>query len=112
MLIGTGTGAYLVKAPDNPEGVDAADVRRDPRWAQGPIGRSLMGFLKNFYSVGAQTESWSAIGHSSQLDRGIGARQSDVLVDAWIEDFRKDIAATTADRHHGDDDHLPVGRRT
>jgi non-heme chloroperoxidase len=51
VLIGT-LGPYLVKAPDNPEGIDAsvfsgikAGIRADR-----PV--ALMEFLKNFYSVG------------------------------------------------------------
>lgn len=62
VLIGT-LGPYLVKAPDNPEGVDAsvfegirAGIKADRRVA-------MMEFLNNFYSAdGVPTESWSASG--------------------------------------------------
>ncbi len=68
VLIGT-LGPYLVKAPDNPEGVDASvfdGVRAGIR-ADRPA--TLMEFLKNFYSVGgADGERVSERVHASQLD--------------------------------------------
>src|SRR6478735_5686499 len=53
VLIGT-LGPYLVKAPDNPEGVDPKvfDDTRAGLKADRPV--ALMEFLKNFYSVGGQ----------------------------------------------------------
>src|SRR5271166_2796529 len=51
VLIGT-LGPYLVKAPDNPEGVDPKvfDEIRASVKADRPV--AMMEFLKNFYSVG------------------------------------------------------------
>ena len=51
VLVGT-LGPYLVKAPDNPEGVDASvfSATRAGIKADRPV--ALMDFLKNFYSVG------------------------------------------------------------
>ena len=53
VLIGT-IGPYLVKAPDNPEGVDRKvfDDTRAGLKADRPA--TLMEFLKNFYSVGGE----------------------------------------------------------
>jgi non-heme chloroperoxidase len=110
VLIGT-LGPYLVKAPDNPEGVDPKvfDGIRAAIRADRPV--ALMEFLKNFYSVGGADgklvservieANWTvAIGASS-----IGAL---ACVDTWIEDFRKDIPRNDVPTMiiHGDDDRI------
>ena len=110
VLIGT-LGPYLLKTADNPEGVDGAifDGVRAGLKADRPA--TLMEFLKNFYSVGGEDgkrvsqrvieANWAvAIGASP-----IGAL---ACVDAWIEDFRKDIPRNDVPTMiiHGDDDRI------
>jgi pimeloyl-ACP methyl ester carboxylesterase len=110
VLIGT-LGPYLIKAVDNPEGVDPKvfDDTRAGLKADRPV--ALMEFLKNFYSVGGEDgnrvsdrvmeANWAvAIGASP-----IGTV---ACVDAWIEDFRKDIPRNDVPTMiiHGDDDRI------
>jgi non-heme chloroperoxidase len=110
VLIGT-LGPYLVKAPDNPEGIDGSvfDQIRAGIRADRPV--AMMEFLKNFYSVGG------ADGHfvSESVIRAnwivaIGASPIGTLacVDAWLEDFRKDIPRNDVPSMiiHGDDDRI------
>lgn len=92
VLIGT-LGPYLVKAADNPEGVDPKvfDGIRGALKADRPS--FLMEFLKNFYN-------WDVLGGKLVSERvlednwnvGVGASAIAALasVDCWIEDFRKD----------------------
>src|ERR1700676_2432825 len=110
VLIGT-LGPYLVKAPDNPECVDPKvfDDTRAGLKADRPV--ALMEFLKNFYSVGGADgkrvservieANWAVAIRASPI--GTGA-----CVDAWIEDFRKDIARNDLPTMiiHGDDDRI------
>src|SRR5258705_6954043 len=53
VLIGT-LGPYLVKAPDNPEGVDPKVFDRTRAALKADRPATLMEFLKNFYSVGGE----------------------------------------------------------
>src|ERR1700674_866174 len=50
VLIGT-LGPYLVKAPDNPEGIDASVFRGIKASIKADRPVAIMEFLKNFYSV-------------------------------------------------------------
>ena len=99
VLIGT-LGPYLVKAPDNPEGIDASVFSGIQAGLKADRPATIMEFLKNFYSVG---------GADGKLvsERVIEAK----CVDAWIEDFRKDIVRNDLPTMiiHGDDDRiLPI----
>src|ERR1700722_7291288 len=110
VLIGT-LGPYLVKAPDNPEGVDASvfsGMRAGIR-ADRPV--AMMEFLKNFYSVGgADGKLVSERVIQANWTVAIGASPIGTLacVDSWIEDFRKDIARNDLPTMiiHGDDDRI------
>jgi non-heme chloroperoxidase len=110
VLIGT-LGPYLVKAPDNPEGVDPKvfdDTRAGLR-ADRPA--TLMEFLKNFYSVGGEDgKRVSERVIAANWAVGIGASPVGTVacVDAWIEDFRKDIPRNDLPTMiiHGDDDRI------
>jgi pimeloyl-ACP methyl ester carboxylesterase len=113
VLIGT-LGPYLVKAPDNPEGVDASvfsEVRAGIK-ADRPV--AMMEFLKNFYSIGgADGKLVSERVIQANWTVAIGASPIGTLacVDAWIEDFRKDITRndiSTMIMHGGDDRILPA----
>jgi len=110
VLIGT-LGPYLVKAPDNPEGVDPKvfDETRASVKADRPV--AMMEFLKNFYSVGgADGKRVSERVIEANRNVAIGASPIGTLacVDAWIEDFRKDVARNDLPTMiiHGDDDRI------
>lgn len=110
VLIGT-LGPYLVKAPDNPEGIDPnvfEDIRKAIRSDRPAF---LFEFLKNFYnydvtggtlvSERVMEDNWNVAAGASP----VGTLQ---CVDAWLEDFRKDIPANTVPTLiiHGDADRI------
>src|SRR5438477_8394677 len=110
VLIGT-LGPYLVKAPDNPDGVDPKvfDDTRAGIKADRPV--ALMEFLKNFYNVGgADGKRVSERVIEANWAVAIGASPIGTLacVDSWIEDFRKDISRNDLPTMiiHGDDDRI------
>ena len=94
VLIGT-LGPYLVKAPDNPEGVDAKvfeDIKAAIR-ADRPA--FLMEFLRNFYNydvTGGKLVSERVLEDNWNVAAGASAIGTVACVDCWIEDFRKDVA--------------------
>jgi pimeloyl-ACP methyl ester carboxylesterase len=110
VLIGT-LGPYLVKAKDNPEGVDPAvfDGIRAGIRADRPA--FLMEFLRNFYN-------WDVTGGKLVSERvlennwNVAVQASSIgtlaCVDAWIEDFRQDIPRNTVPTLilHGDADRI------
>ena len=110
VLIGT-LGPYLVKTADNPEGVDRKvfdDIRAGLK-ADRPA--TLMEFLKNFYSVGGEDgKRVSERVIEANWAVGIGASPIGTVacIDAWIEDFRSDIARNDLPTLiiHGDDDRI------
>jgi non-heme chloroperoxidase len=110
VLIGT-LGPYLLKTPDNPEGVDGEvfDGVRAGLRADRPA--TLMEFLKNFYSVGGEDGkrvSERAIDANWAVAIGASPIGTLACVDAWIEDFRKDIARNDVPTTiiQGDDDRI------
>jgi non-heme chloroperoxidase len=110
VLIGT-LGPYLVKAPDNPEGIDASVFSGIKAGIKVDRPATLMEFLKNFYSVGgADGKRVSDRVVEANWVVGIGASPIATVacVDAWIEDFRKDIARNDLPTMiiHGDDDRI------
>lgn len=110
VLIGT-LGPYLVKAPDNPEGVDPKVFEGIRAGLRADRPTTLMEFLKNFYSVGgADGKRVSDRVIEANWTVGIGASPIGTLacVDAWIEDFRKDITRNDLPTMiiHGDDDRI------
>lgn len=109
-LIGT-LGPYLVKAPDNPEGVDPsvfegirAAIRKDrPAF--------LMEFLHNFYNwdvTGGKLVSERVLEENWNVAVGASAIGTLACVDAWIEDFRQDLPHNTVPTLilHGDADRI------
>src|ERR1700719_3496666 len=110
VLIGT-LGPYLVKAPDNPDGVDPKVFDSVRAGIKADRAVALMEFLKNFYSVGgADGKRVSERVIEANWAVGIGASPIGTLacVDSWIEDFRKDIARNDLPTMiiHGDDDRI------
>ena len=110
VLIGT-LGPYLVKAADNPEGVDAkvftdikAAIRKDrPAF--------LMEFLKNFYNydvTGGTLVSERVLEDNWNVAVGASAIGTVACVDCWIEDFRGDIPKNDVPTLilHGDADRI------
>src|SRR5712691_926899 len=110
VLIGT-LGPYLVKAPDNPDGVDPKVFVDTRAGIKADRAVALMEFLKNFYSVGgADGKRVSERIIEANWTVAIGASPIGTLacVDAWIEDFRKDITRNDIPTMiiHGDDDRI------
>ena len=110
VLIGT-LGPYLVKAPDNPEGIDASVFSGIQAGLKADRPATLKEFLKNFYSIGgADGKLVSERVIEANWAVGIGASPIGTVacVDAWIEDFRKDIARNDLPTLiiHGDDDRI------
>jgi len=110
VLIGT-LGPYLVKAPDNPEGVDPQVFEGVRAGIRADRPATLSEFLKNFYSVaGADGKRVSERVIEANWTVAIGASPIGTLacIDAWIEDFREDIARNDLPTLiiHGDDDRI------
>jgi hypothetical protein len=108
VLIGT-LGPYLVKAPDNPEGVDASvfeGIRAGIK-ADRPV--AMMEFLKNFYSADSADDADGKLVSERVMQANwavaMGASPIGTLacVDAWIQDFRNDVPTMII---HGDDDRI------
>ena len=110
VLIGT-LGPYLVKAPDNPDGVDPKVFDDTRAGIKADRAVALMEFLKNFYSVGGadgKRVSERVIEANWAVAIGASPIGTVACVDAWIEDFRKDIARNDLPTMiiHGDDDRI------
>ena len=110
VLIGT-LGPYLIKAADNPEGVDAkvfedikAAIRKDrPAF--------LMEFLRNFYNydvTGGTLVSERVLEDNWNVAVGASSIGTVACVDCWIEDFRKNLPKNTVPTLilHGDADRI------
>src|SRR4026209_2431561 len=97
VLIGT-LGPYLVKAADNPEGVDAK-VFEDIKGAlRNDRPTFLMELLKNFYNydvTGGKLVSERVLQDNWNVAAGASAIGTIACVDCWIEDFRKDLQRNT-----------------
>ena len=109
-LIGT-LGPYLVKAPDNPEGVDASVFEgiRDAIRADRPA--YLLEFLRQFYNYdvdGGRLVSEHVVEANWHVAVGASAIGTLACVDAWVEDFRRDIARNDVPTLiiHGDADRI------
>ena len=110
VLIGT-LGPYLVKAADNPEGVDPTVFEgiQDAIRADRPA--FLFEFLKNFYNydvTGGKLVSDRVMEDNWNVAAGASAVGTLQCVKAWIEDFRKDIPKNTVPTLliHGDADRI------
>src|SRR5438132_931877 len=110
VLIGT-LGPYLVKAADNPDGVDASvfDGLKAAIKADRPT--TLLDFLHNFYNydvLGGKLVSERVVEDNWNVAVGASATGTLACVDAWIEDFRKDIVRNDVPTLllHGDADRI------
>lgn len=110
VLIGT-LGPYLLKTPDNPDGVDGSVFAKIRAGIKADRPTAMMEFLKNFYSVGG-TDGRLVSDRVIQANWtvAIGASPIGTLacVDAWLEDFRKDLPRNDVPTMiiHGDDDRI------
>ena len=110
VLIGT-LGPYLVKAPDNPEGVDKSVFEGIKAAIKADRPAFLMEFLKNFYNydvTGGKLVSERVLQSDWNVAAGASATGTRACVDSWIEDFRQDIARNTVPTLilHGDADRI------
>ena len=110
VLIGT-LGPYLVKAPDNPEGIDASVFSGIQAGIEADRPVAMMEFLKNFYSVGGpdgKLVSERVMQANWTVAIGASPIGTVACVDAWLEDFRKDITRNDVPTMiiHGDDDRI------
>jgi non-heme chloroperoxidase len=93
VLIGT-LGPYLVKAADNPEGVDPSVFAGIKAAIRADRPTFLLDFLHNFYNydvTGGKLVSERVLEDNWNVAAGASAIGTLTCVDAWIEDFRKDI---------------------
>lgn len=110
VLIGT-LGPCLVKAADNPEGVDASVFDGIKTAIRADRPAFLMEFLRNFYNydvTGGKLVSERVLEDNWNVAAGASAIGTLNCVDCWIEDFRKDIAKNKVPTLilHGDADRI------
>lgn len=110
VLIGT-LGPYLVKTADNPEGVDKSVFEGIKAAIKADRPALLMDFLRNFYNydvTGGKLVSERVLEDNWNVATGASAIGTLACVDAWIEDFRQDIARNTVPTLilHGDADRI------
>src|SRR3984893_12469334 len=93
VLIGT-LGPYLVKTADNPEGVDRSVFDGIKAAIKADRPALLMEFLRDFYNYDVtrgKLVSERVLEDNWNVAVGASAIGTLACVDAWIEDFRKDI---------------------
>ena len=110
VLIGT-LGPYLVKAGDNPEGVDRSVFEGIKAAIRADRPAFLMEFLRNFYNydvTGGKLVSERVLEDNWNVAAGASAIGTLACVDCWIEDFRKDIPKNKVPTLilHGDADRI------
>jgi pimeloyl-ACP methyl ester carboxylesterase len=110
VLIGT-LGPYLVKAPDNLEGVDWSVFEGIKAAIRADRPAFLMDFLRNFYNydvTAGRLVSERVLEDNWNVAAGASAAGTVQCVDAWIEDFRKDVAENALHTLilHGDADRI------
>ncbi|HEY1755528.1 MAG TPA: alpha/beta hydrolase [Bryobacteraceae bacterium] len=106
---------YLLKAPDNPEGVDASVFEGIQKAVAGDRYAFFTEFFKNFYNTDlllGKRVSAEVVQASWNLAASASATASLACVATWHEDFRKDLSRITVPTLviHGDADRiLPIG---
>jgi pimeloyl-ACP methyl ester carboxylesterase len=112
---------YLLKTPDNPDGVDGSVFEGIQKAVSADRYAFFTDFFKNFYNTDlllGKRVSEQAVQASWNIAAGASATASLACVAAWHEDFRKDLAQIDIPTlvMHGDADRiLPIaasGRRT
>jgi len=110
VIIG-GIPPFLLKTPDNPEGVDGTVFEGIQKAVAADRYAFFTGFFKNFYNTDVllgQRVSEQAVQASWNLAAGASATASLACVPTWHEDFRKDVAAIDVPTLviHGDADRI------
>ncbi|HEY6644055.1 alpha/beta hydrolase [Povalibacter sp.] len=93
VLIGT-LGPYLVKAGDNPQGVDAGVFESIRAGLKADRPTALLDFLHNFYNydvLGGKLVSERVVEDNWNVAAGASALAIVRCVYAWLEDFRQDL---------------------
>ncbi len=120
VIIG-GIPPYLLKTPDNPEGVDGAVFEGIQKAVAADRYAFFTGFFKNFYNtdvLGGKRISEQAVLASWNVAASASPAASLACVPTWHEDFRKDLAKTDVPTLviHGDSDRIvplaSAGQRT
>jgi non-heme chloroperoxidase len=120
-VIISGVPPFLLKTPDNPEGVDASVFDGIIKAATTDRYAFFTEFFKNFYNTDVllnKRVSEQAVQASWNLAAGASATASVACVPTWHEDFRKDVDKIDVSTLviHGDADRiLPIatsGART
>ena len=110
VLIGT-LGPYLVKAPDNPEGVEPTVFDGIKAAIRADRPAFLMEFLRNFYNydvTGGKLVSERVLEDNWQVAVNASAIGTVACVDCWIEDSRKNVIRNNVPTLilHGDADRI------
>jgi len=106
---------FLLKTPDNPEGVDGSVFEGIQKAVAADRYAFFTEFFKNFYNTDlllGKRVSEQAVQASWNVAAGASATASLACVPAWHEDFRKDLARVDVPTLviHGDADRiLPIG---
>jgi non-heme chloroperoxidase len=120
-VIVSGVPPFLLKTPDNPEGVDGSVFEGIQRAVAADRYAFFTEFFKNFYNTDillGKRISEQAVQASWNLAAGASATASLACVATWLEDFRKDLTRIDVPTLvlHGDADRiLPIaasGSRT
>jgi len=111
----SGVPPFLLKTPDNPEGVDGSVFEGIQKAVATDRYAFFTEFFKNFYNtdvlLGTRVSA-QAVQSSWNIAAGASAIASLACVPTWHEDFRKDLAAVDVPTlvMHGDADRiLPIG---
>jgi non-heme chloroperoxidase len=110
VLIGT-LGPYLLKTADNPLGVDGSVFDGIKAAIKADRPAFLLEFLHNFYNydtTGGKLVSERVVEDNWNVGTGASAKGTLDCVDAWIEDFRKDMPRIDVPTliMHGDADRI------
>src|SRR6202050_740636 len=120
-VIISGVPPFLLKTPDNPEGVDGRICEGIQKAVAADRYRFFTEFFKNFYNTDlllGKRVSEQVVQASWNVAAGASATASLACVPAWHEDFRKDLSKIDVPTlvFHGDADRiLPIsasGQRT
>src|SRR6202161_4562743 len=120
-VIISGVPPFLLKTPDNPEGVDGSVCEGIQKAVAADRYAFFTDFFKNFYNTDlllGKRVSEQVVQASWNVAAGASATASLACVPAWHEDFRKDLSKIDVPTlvFHGDADRiLPIsasGQRT
>jgi non-heme chloroperoxidase len=114
-VIVSGVPPFLLKRPDNPEGVDGSVFEGIEKAVAADRYAFFTEFFKNFYNTDlllGKRVSEQVVQASWNLAAGASATASLACVAAWHEDFRQDVSRIDVQTlvMHGDADRiLPIG---